>query len=274
MPGRTQFVDQLDSVREVTLGKQITPDIALINMMLAMAERITGITDPSLGSETRYGGHPSPATSTAMRLQESKETARAAIKQLRFQYGRMAEDIATMYQQYEAKDTGKIDRVLGGADGQIIKEWLFPKGPIAGSIEFDLRAVTENLNPEADREQAIFVMQATASYFGQVMQALQIAGHPQSPPPVKMAAIRSVEALTASFERVLTASQVDDMRKFVLQLKETNASPETVRNVGDAVSNELGGMADARGQRPLPAYATGPNGLPVASNGAAAGTGF
>lgn len=274
IPGRPLYVDQMDSVREVVLGKQITPDVALINMLMAMAERLTGINDPSMGREIRYGGHPSPASSTAMMLAESKEMFRASVRHLRLQFGRMAEDIATLYQQYEAKDSGKLERALGTADGTIARQWLFPTGPIAGSIEFDLRAVTENLNPEAEREQAIFTMQATASYYGQVMQALQVAAHPQSPPAVKAAAVQSVEALTAGFTKVLKAAQVDDMRKFVMQLKETNGSAETISAVGNAVNQELGGMAETRGQRPLPAYATGPNGVPVAPNGGTVGTGF
>lgn len=273
-PGRPIFVDQLDTVREVVLPKQITPDIALVNMMMAMAERITGINDPSLGRELRYGGHPSPATSTALMLQESKEMFRASIRHIRLQYGRMAEDILTLYQQYESGTSGKIERALGAEDGASAKEWLVPQGPIAGNIEFDLMAVTENLNPEAEREKAIFTLQATASYYGQVMQALQVAAHPNSPPPVKAAATKSIEALTAGFEKVLTAAQVDDVKQFVLQLKETNFGPETVRQVGNAITGELGGVAAARGQRPLPAYATGPDGLPVAPNGAPTGTGF
>lgn len=274
IPGRGLFAEQLDGVREITLGKQITPDVALINMLMAMAERLTGINDPSMGREIRYGGHPSPASSTAMMLQESKEMFRASTKHLRLQFGRMAEDIATLYQQYETKDSGKLERALGTADGTIAKQWLFPTGPIAGSIEFDLRAVSDTLNPDAEREKAIFTMQATDAYYSRVMQALQMAAHPQAPPPVKAAAIKSIEAITAGFEGVLKAAQVDDMRKFTMQLKETNAAPETISAVGDAVTQELGGMAQARGQRPLPPYATGPDGLPVPPSGGPTGTGF
>lgn len=274
VPGRPIYVNQLDTVREIVLSKQIVPDVTLINMMMAMAERVTGINDPSLGRETRHGGHPSPATSTALMLQESKEMFRATIKQLRLQFGRMAEDIATLYQQFESGTSGKIERALGTADGAVVKKWLIPTGPISGNIEFDLRAVSDNLNPEAEREQAIFTMQAVASYYGQVMQALQVAAHPNSPPPVKMAATRSIEALTAGFEKVLSAAQVDDVKKFVLQLRESNFGPETVQQVGNAVSNELGGVAAARSGRPLPAFAAGPDGLPVAPNGTPTGTGF
>jgi hypothetical protein len=276
VPGRPLFADNVTetALRELNLSKQITPDIALINLCFSLAERLTGINDPSLGREIRYGGHPSPATSTALMLQESKELQRAMIKGSRLQFGRLGEDVATLYQQFETRGTNKIERALGMDDANKVKEWLFPTGPIAGNIEFDLRAVTENLNPEAEREQAIFTMQATSAFYGQVMQALQVAAHPNSPPPVKAAAIRSVEALAAGFEKVLAAAQVDDIKKFVFQLRESNGDPRVIQQVAAAVSNELGGLAASNGGRPLPPVATGPTGLPLATNGNASGSGF
>lgn len=276
IPGRPMFADNVtdQSIRELVLSKQITPDLQLIQLVMAMAERMTGISDPALGRETRHGGHPSPATSTALMLQESKEMQKTTTKQARLQFGRMAEDVATLYQQYETKGAPKITRALGMEDGNKVMSWMFPSGPIAGNIEFDLRAVSENLNPEAEREQAIFTMQATTAFYGQVLQGLQIAAHPNSPPPVKAAAIRSIEALGAGFEKVLAAAQVDDIRKFIFKLRESNGDPRVINEVTSAVTNELGSLAAANGGRATPPVAVGRDGLPVGTTGASVGSGF
>lgn len=263
-PGHYNLVSALDQVREANHSKVISPDISLINMMMSFAERLTGINDPSLGREIRYGGHPSPATSTALMLQESKELLRTTTQQLRLQFSRMGEDMTTLYQQFESRDSGKIERAIGTADGTVLKQWRIPTGPIAGTIEFDVKAMTETLNPETEREKAIFIMQATGSFYTQVLQLVQVAAHPQTPPPGKLAAARAIEALSAGFEKVLESAQVDDVRKYVLAMKESNFAPGPTNEITASLTDNLRQLAANNGQQPLPVIPSYGNGAPQA----------
>lgn len=276
-PNKMLLVDQMDSFAQVDLSKLIQPDIALVTFLMGMAERLTGITDPNLGRDTVSGGHPSPATSTLTLLRESRELLRTSLKLYRRQFSRIAEDLATLYQQFESDPSGKLRRVLGPVDAQKVEQWLIPRDrPIAGNFEFDLRALSETLNPEEERQRALFVSQITADYYARIFQAIQVAAQAQQQQltPLVQAAQKSIQAMTESYTRVLEASQIDDIEQFALQLGEQNSAraqagllSDAGQQVGDRLREVVGGNAG-------PPVATGPDGLPRRTNGAGAQSGL
>ena len=269
----------------INLQKGIVPDVTLINLVSAFSERLTGINDPSLGREVRMGGHPSPATSTLTMLQESKEVFRASMKMIRREMSRMAEDIATLYQQFESGTDGKIERAIGRVDAQKVKRWLFPtEFPIGGNIGFDLRAISETMNPEQERQKAVLVSQLTANYFSRVMQALQVAGQAQAQvqqgldPKIAQAMTEaaggSIRALTESHKRFLESSDVDNIEAFLFQLQESNNDPRVIDEIGTRVGGRLEELAASGDGRQLPPVPVGPDQLPVGAAGAPGTSGF
>jgi hypothetical protein len=263
-----------DDLREIQLNKIVHPDIALLNVLLAMAERVNGIGDPNLGRETRLGGHPSPATNTLAFLQESSEMRRTMMKLVRRAYAQLAEDTGTLYQQFEVNKNNRIERAIGTGDAARVQKWAFPRNQPVGSIKFDLRAISETNNPEQERQTALFISQVTAQYYSQVMQALQIMGDQRATPIIRTAAERSIEALSQAYKRVLESSDVDDLENFMFKLREANGDRRAIDDVRQGLGERLGELASDRGERGLPAVPGGPDQVPLAPSGRASASGF
>jgi hypothetical protein len=257
-----------ESFAELKLNKLIAPDITLVTLLMGLAERLTGINDPNLGKETRLGGHPSPATSTLTLLNESQAAEKESMKAVRHVASRLAEDLATLYQQFETNEDGKLQRVLGPLDAGQAERWLFPTDQtISGNIQFDLRAISETMNPEQERNKALFVDQVTASYYSRVMQAIQVAAQAQQQglTPLVQASVRSIEAMTESYTRVLDASEIDEIEDFVFKLQEQNsarAQSGVLQQAGGDVASRLREVANGNAGPPVP---TGATGLPLAT---------
>lgn len=269
-PNRFLKVANMNEITFPVLTKHVTPDLALINFLVAVGERLTGMSDPSLGRETRYGGHPSPAASTMAMLQESREPLRVTGRMIRREMSRLGVDIATLYQQHEV-DADKIRRAIGDEDGAKVTEWMFPGDqPLHGNLELDLRAISDVSNPEAEFQRAMIVDQLSSNYFSRILQALTVAGNPQAPPVVKGAAMRSIEAMTTSFTRVLEAAEVDEIEEFLFRINQGGqpgaAAIAELRNVA---TQRLGGLAEAGVQPPVLAPFGGAQTLPMGANGGA-----
>ena len=280
-PNKMMLAGSTTDFEPINLTKLIQPDVVMINLVMGFAERVTGINDPNLGKETRLGGHPSPATSTLTLLNESREILRTSQKADRMQYGRIAEDVLTLYQQFETDSDGKLERVLGPVDADMASRIIFPTDQtIAGNIQFDLRAMSDTLNPEEERNKALFVQQVTSDYYARVLQGLQVAlnatqfgDHPIAKMIVE-AAMTSIGAFTASYSRVLENSSVDEVEKFVFDIKgASNARQQAgaIREAGGTIEGLLSEVAQG-GQGP--AVPTGSTGLPLQAGGAATGSGL
>jgi hypothetical protein len=247
--------------KELPLNKLITPDMTLMNAVFAMAERLTGINDPGLGREMRMGGHPAPATSTAMLLQQSQETLGPPMRRLRLAYSRMAEDLVTLYQQFETGDSGKITRALGKNSMQA---WQFVQGPPGQNMTFDLKCMDEHQNPDTSLQRAMQVMQMTSNYWGQIINMVAMA--PRLPPPAQQMIPQFITAYTEAAKQVLDAGLVDEVDKFILQMKESQFGAANALSGLNALAGAQ--LAGAPGQPSLPPLPTGIGGVPVAPNGA------
>lgn len=272
--GRPLYVNDINATREVNLSKVIAPDLSLLNILFVIGERISGINDPLLGRETRMGGHPSPASSTAMLLQESREMLKATLNNLRFQYGRAAEDTISLYQQFEVGDAGRIIRAMGPARAENLKQFLFPEGPIAGQLSFDLKAVSETLNQEQEFQQAVATTQVVMNYYSNIMAVATAVDRKQLGPFGMQVASDMLQALTKSGIRTLEAARLEDPKEFFLKLKESNGDPRVIQEFGDLASSRLQELAASTGQSRLPIIPSVPGSVQMAASRGNGPSGF
>lgn len=272
-PGKIPLVGSVNDVKPMQLAKVVTPDIALINLLLGMGERVSGINDPGLGKEIRMGGHPAPATSTMALLQESRRILLTGIKQIRISMSRMGMDVGLLYQQHEV-DEDKIVRALGASDAEAVMEFIFPSAETAtlpGNLELDLKAIDEITSPDVERQKALIVAQATAAYFSQVMNALNIASQAKAQGQMEVAqtAMKSIQALTETQRAFLHASDVDEVQQYLADL---NAKPgATIEAFQQAAGNRLQDFAQSGTGPVVPA---GLPGSPAGANGNPGPQGF
>lgn len=278
-PGQLQYTqDPTLTSFNIRPSAIVQPNVQLIQLILATAERLTGMSDPAFGREMRMGGHPSPATSTLALLQQGQTRLSRTLSFDRQELSRLGEDIAALYQHYEAKEqSGRIARVLGAGDAMKLQEWLFPTDGVAGRIEFDVRAMTENLNPDAEMQKAVQVDQVVTNFYAKMLQGLNVAAQvmqapPQLQQPMMQTLFYSFDAFIASTKRVLDAANVDNMEELIGYLRDGQR--------GDLAAIDQAQLAAQAGLREFasgpagPAVATGPGGAPAAAPGAFADPGL
>lgn len=259
----------------------IQPNIQNIQLLLTTAERISGMADPAFGVEQRGGGHPQPATSTLALLQQGQTRLARTLSFDRLELSRLGEDIAALYQHYEARTNGqRIRRVLGDRDGERVMDWLFPEDPVAGRIAFDVRALTDSLNPESEFQRAVQVDQVVTNFYAKMLQGINVLMQFQSagsqgvaPEIVQMGSqllFHSFQAYIASVTRALEAAGVDDLERFVgmIQEAEDARNPDQLNAALAAARTQAEeGLRATAGANQGPAVATGPGGAPAASPG-------
>ncbi len=245
-PNRPVVVSDMNAVREAQLSKQVVPDINLINLMLSAGERLFSVTDPALGRETRLGGRPSPATSTLLMLEQLELNIGTTQRFLRHQLSRLAEDISTLFQQFETNEDGRIEAALGAEDAGVVTDLILPLDqPISGNVRFDLHAFSETNNPEAERQKAVLIDQMLTNYYAQLLQLGQVlASEAGQDPFIRQTAIFAMQGKSITMRRFLEASDFDEIEQVLVQTQElTNAN--ALNQQLAAIQQHLAGQAQA-----------------------------
>lgn len=273
-PGQLQYTQDLTATRfDVRPQAIIQPNVQLIQLILASAERVTGMSDPAFGREMRSGGHPSPATSTLALLQQGQTRLARTLAFDRQELSRLGEDIASLYQHFEADQQGRIARVIGAGDAARLQEWFFPTDGLGGRTEFDVRALSDSMNPDAEFQKAVQIDQVVTNFYAKMLQGLNVAIQAtQAPPPFQQAIMQmtfhSFDAFIASTKRALDAANVDNIEDFLGMLQEAKSAgtPDQLNAALTAAQQaaQLGLEASA-GSPQGPAVATGAGGVPAAS---------
>lgn len=246
-----ESTDLRASIMPINLPSQPVADISLMNFVNSVAERVTGIADVNLGRETRLGGHPAPATNTLVQLEEGAKVMTTRLQLARQHLATAAEWLLLMYQQYDLGDRGRLRAKLGDADAARLEQLLVDPQ----AVQFDAFAISKTINPDSERSAAIALTQVSANYYGFVLRMLSIAENPQlkqQQPGVVDAAMKAIAAHTETYKRVLTATEVDEVEKFLIEVKENDA----------AAIEQFGAFAADGLQQRLNGGATPPAGVP------------
>jgi hypothetical protein len=228
----------MNSFEAFNLPTATFDDMRLMTAINTIAERQTGMSDPAMQGTTR--------------------------ELIRTQYSRVGEAIASLYQQFETNEDGKLQRVLGNADAGRVEEFLFPTDPVSGTLTFDVSAMAGSNTPDAEMKRSILVSQMNQNYWLLVIRGLSFLENPQVGPLVKEGVIGGIRAATKSHLRFLEAGDIDDLERYVLKLAENEQSGEDDLRTA---AGRAGEIAASRANVPQP----GVGGNGVAPPGGAAG---
>ena len=268
-PRHAVHVPEGSSFEPLTFPTNVLQDTSIFNIVNVVSERLTGQADPMFGRESRSGGHPSPATSTLFLAEQAKGMTGTTRDFMRKQISRMGEAAASLYQQFVTEEqANRINRILGDLDGDRVNQFFFPDDPTIGLMEFDVIAMDEKINPQAELSKQVSLMQINTSYWGFLMQAVQAAvqatqiGMPQ----FANLAFQAMEAQTKFQQRVLDAGDVDDFEAFVLNFEKAAAAAQ-----GDLqnATQRLGALGAGQGGVPQRGV-----GGPQGTNGGGAANAF
>lgn len=223
-PGQGLYLANMGDAERFDIPNASPVDLALANLMQVFAERAGGANDPMLGRESRSGGHPSPATNYMGQLQQSAKMGSVPTFTLDEQLSAAGLYTASLYQQFDTDDSGRIQRIFGAGDAAKINEWLFPNDmSLVGTLQLSLTALSED-SPQQAMQRAMFVSQATQAYFGNILKLIQVLSMPTVPPPVKKAAIQAVKVLGDTHQTFLEAASFDEAHEAILRLDQGDLS--------------------------------------------------
>jgi hypothetical protein len=217
-PNTIPFIGDIEQLKELASQKNILPDVQIMNLLQAMGERTIGQADPNLGRETRMGGHPQPATNFLGIMEQSQINNSRPMKHLRMALSAAGSDRALMAQLFERNDGDWIQSHFDEDDAEHILAYLEGDDPIYGQVNFDVYALSEIHNPDAERQQAILIDQITTNYFITVAKFAETMVNPQVPPDIKTVMAEAIKAKTAALRRFLESSDVDDVETYLSQL--------------------------------------------------------
>lgn len=266
-PSHMFKVDSMDSFREAKITTNVFEDLSLVTVLRTFAELLVGMSDPAFGRETRQGGHPSPATSTVFLAQQGVAQTLPTRELLRMEMARMGQFAATLYQQFEADEDGRLRRVFGDRDAQQLEEWLYPDAPIVGNIEFDVASMSQSHSPDAEMNRAIQVTQMNTNYWGFVLRVAAALQQAPQNPIIVAAATKALQAQTQAHIQFLEAADVDDIERMVLELQR---GQELEAAQLQRLAGQLGEVAAARGAVGEPGVGR-PNGSTLGGAGALQG---
>jgi hypothetical protein len=240
--------------------------LTLINAVIAAGERLFSVGDPALGRETRLGGHPSPATSTLAMLEQLAINVSVSLRFMRHRLSQIGEDIATLFQQYETDDDGRITAAVGFADAEVIKNLVLPMDqPFSGNVHFDVSALSEATSPEAERAKVVLEDQMLTNYYAHLLGAAQILQTPAGQDPFVQEIVRTaIRGKTLTMQRFLATTNYDNVKEVLIELEQNRgAQLELLQRALTAlgpVASGGAGPVPAPGLGEVPAAPIGPNG--------------
>ena len=140
--------------------------------------------------------------------------------------------------------------VLGVEDGSRVVALLSREG-FDENMEIELTAATASINREADRQNAMLLVQVLAGYYQRTLELVAIASNPQTPPEVKTVAMKIAEAAGEMIDRTIrTFDQVRDPALFIVDIEdEINAtmSQQPQDAIGQLLQMFTQGLGTAQG---------------------------
>ena len=138
-----------------------------------------------------------------------------------------------------------IIEVLGPEDGQrvvrVLKNERFDE-----HVSVELTAASVSTNKEADRQNAIILVNILTQYYQRILELAVVAVNPQTPPAIKKVVEKIASAAGEIIDRTIrTFDQVRDPGTFIINLEE-GAEFDQMSALAGGLQQLLGGAAPAQ----------------------------
>jgi hypothetical protein len=197
---------------------------------IALAERRTGVNEMSYPRPSQVLGSRTPGITALSMIQMTNRRFTPAFDQIRI--GSAKAIIQCMYRYQErllANDTRveeNIRSVLGTRDGALVINAL-KRPDFDEAVAIEMTASGATTNRDADRQNAIMLVNILSSYYQKTLELVMIASNPQTPPEVRDVATKISGAASEIIERTIrTFDQVRDPQTFIIDVeREIDALP-------------------------------------------------
>lgn len=238
---------QLDNpatdLRELKLSDVYPSAAAAEAITIGLAERRTGSHGMGTGARpSQILGSRTPATTAVSMLQKSNQRFTPAFDGMRIATaGAVVQCLRRYHEQVRAQADGveqHLRRLLGDQQAQDVLT-LLRDPDFERNVSVTLTASSASINRDADRQNAVVLMNALAQYYEKTLNLVAIAANPATPGPVKEVAQKIARAGSEVMDRLIrTFDQIRDPQTFIVTAEE-----QIDASVGAIPQNAAGGLA-------------------------------
>lgn len=193
-------------------------------LTMALAERRVGINDMSM-QPSQIASSRTPATTATSLLNQVNRRFTPAFDSMR--QGTAAAMKQCLYRIQERLLAGDKDvetwliQILGAEKaGRVIA--LLRKDTFDDAVEVVLTASTASANRDAERQNAIVLVNLLGNYYQKALELAMIAANPQTPPAVVEVATKIASAASEMIQRTIrTFDSISDPDRFIVDMGET-----------------------------------------------------
>lgn len=253
-PGRVIQLDDPSALQPEQMGDVYPSSAQAEAITISLAERRVGLNDMS-SRPSQMLGNRTPGITALSLLQQSSKRFTYSFEQIRAATaGSVRQGLFRYQEQLLAQTPGVEDHIMdtmGAERGQRIIT-LLKRSDFQNQVVVEITASNVSINREADRQNAMLLVNILAQYYEKTLQLISIAASPQSPPAVKEVAGRIAEAVGNVIERTIrTFDSVRDPQTFIVEVEDIvdgleGLSSQGLSGLGQLLS-KFAGMAGAGG---------------------------
>ena len=256
-PNRNFEVTNPEDITEMKLS-DIYPSLPQTQaMVISLAERRTGVNDMSLPRPSQVLGSRTPGITALSMLQQVNKRFTAAFDGVRLATAEAAFQCLIRYQERVRDGDAEVEfhilQLLGddpeADDGGLVLE-ILRRADLEKAMTVELTASSASINRDADRQNAVMLVNLLANYYQKTLELVGIASNPQTPAPVRDVAKKIAESAGEIIDRTIrTFDQIRDPATFIIDVER-----ELDQNAGQLDQNGLSmlqSMMQGQGQ-PVP----------------------
>lgn len=236
-PGRAiPMADPNNDIKELRLSDVYASLPNLQALITGLAERRVGINDVNLPRPSQVIGSRTPGITTMSMLQQVNKRFTPAFDSVRMATSGCVEEAIMRYSEKIRDGDGQVleylNELLGEQDASLVAE-ILSKPNFLQRVAVQLTASSASVNREADRQNAVMLVNLLGQYYDKALQLVQIASDPMTSEPVREVAKRIAVAAGEVIERTIrTFDQVRDPQTFVVQID------DAIDAAGEQATNE------------------------------------
>lgn len=226
-PGKKTEIDGDPSTDIVPVAFHST-DASLpqaIAMSISFSERRIGLNDMNTPRPSQVLGSRTPGITAMTLLQQVNKRFTPAFDDIKLCMTNSIKQGLYRYQEVLKKNDSRaakfmehIISVLGPEDGELVIR-LLSQDNFDSELEVELTASTASINREADRQNAVILMNILSQYYAKTMELVMVAANPQVPQEVREVAAKIAHATGEIIDRTLrTFDSTRDPGAFIIDV--------------------------------------------------------
>jgi len=223
-PGKVVFMQNPDDLQPEPMA-DIYPSATIAQQMVtSLAERRVGINELSMPRPSAIMGSRTPGITALSMLQQTNRRFTPAFEGIRIAIAGAVRQCLYRYQErllgHDTKLADHVRKVLGTDDGNLVLELLMDP-EFDEAIAVELTAASVSVNREADRQNALLLVNVLAQYYQRTLELVSIASNPQTPEEVRSVARKIAASAGEIIDRTIrTFDQIRDPELFIVKIDE------------------------------------------------------